>query len=129
MPSTTIRMPELGESVVEGTVGKWLVQVGQRVEKDQAVVEILTDKADSEVPAPEGGTVTQILVEEGAVVAVGDALCEVDTSAAAAEAGRPARVPASSAARSSATAAEPARASRAPSATSSAAAQPAASAP
>jgi 2-oxoglutarate dehydrogenase E2 component (dihydrolipoamide succinyltransferase) len=83
MSSTTIRMPALGESVVEGTVGKWLVQEGQRVEKDQAVVEILTDKADSEVPAPDAGTVTKILVHEGDVVAVGDALCEVDSSAAA----------------------------------------------
>ena len=48
---STIRMPQLGESVVEGTVGKWLVQEGQRIEKDQPVVEILTDKADSEVNA------------------------------------------------------------------------------
>jgi 2-oxoglutarate dehydrogenase E2 component (dihydrolipoamide succinyltransferase) len=83
MSSTTIRMPALGESVVEGTVGKWLVQEGQRVEKDQSVVEILTDKADSEVPAPDAGTVTKILVHEGDVVAVGDALCEVDSSAVA----------------------------------------------
>jgi 2-oxoglutarate dehydrogenase E2 component (dihydrolipoamide succinyltransferase) len=57
---STIRMPQLGESVVEGTIGKWLVQEGQRVEKDQPVVEILTDKADSEINAPEGGVVTKI---------------------------------------------------------------------
>ena len=50
--STTIRMPELGESVVEGTVGKWLVTEGDVVQKDQALVEILTDKADSEIPSP-----------------------------------------------------------------------------
>ena len=82
MASTTIRMPQLGESVVEGTVGKWLVQVGQRIERDQAVVEILTDKADSEVPSPEAGVVTKILVNEGDVIAVGEALCEVDTARA-----------------------------------------------
>ncbi|MGD8861465.1 MAG: dihydrolipoamide acetyltransferase family protein [Myxococcales bacterium] len=89
MPST-IKMPQLGESVVEGTVGKWLVQEGQRVERDQAVVEILTDKADSEVPAPEGGVVTRILVQEGDVVSVGDPLCEVDENASESVASAPA---------------------------------------
>ena len=79
--ANTVVMPQLGESVVEGTVGKWLVKVGERVDRDQAVVEILTDKADSEVPAPEAGVVTKILAEEGATVAVGDALCEVDPNA------------------------------------------------
>src|SRR5262245_10363733 len=94
MSSTTIRMPQLGESVVEGTVGKWLVREGQHVDKDQAVVEILTDKADSEVPSPESGTVTKLLVREGDVVAVGAALCEVEAGAAG-EVSRPARVPSS----------------------------------
>jgi len=79
----TIRMPQLGESVVEGTVGKWLVQVGDGVGKDQAVVEILTDKADSEVPAPSAGVLTKIHVQEGDIVAVGDALCELDEGATA----------------------------------------------
>lgn len=75
---STIRMPQLGESVVEGTVGKWLVHQGQRVDRDQAVVEILTDKADSEINAPEAGVITQILAPEGAVVRVGEGLCELD---------------------------------------------------
>lgn len=77
-------MPSLGESVVEGTVGKWLVTVGQRVDRDQAVVEILTDKADSEIPSPTAGVVTKLLVQEGDVIAVGAALCEVDAAAATA---------------------------------------------
>jgi 2-oxoglutarate dehydrogenase E2 component (dihydrolipoamide succinyltransferase) len=81
---STIRMPQLGESVVEGTIGKWLVQEGQRVEKDQPVVEILTDKADSEVNAPDAGVVTKIHAQEGALVTVGEALCDVDSSAQAA---------------------------------------------
>jgi 2-oxoglutarate dehydrogenase E2 component (dihydrolipoamide succinyltransferase) len=81
---STIRMPQLGESVVEGTVGKWLVQEGQRIEKDQPVVEILTDKADSEINASEAGVVTKIVALEGATVAVGDALAEVDAGAQAA---------------------------------------------
>lgn len=78
---STIRMPQLGESVVEGTIGKWLVQEGQRVEKDQPVVEILTDKADSEVNAPDAGVVTKIHAPEGALVSVGEALCDVDANA------------------------------------------------
>ncbi|HKP57256.1 MAG TPA: dihydrolipoamide acetyltransferase family protein [Polyangiales bacterium] len=80
---STIRMPQLGESVVEGTIGKWLVREGQSIDKDQPVVEILTDKADSEINASEAGVVTKILAPEGATVAVGDALCEVDASAQA----------------------------------------------
>lgn len=83
----TIRMPQLGESVVEGTIGKWLVQEGQRVEKDQPVVEILTDKADSEINAPEAGVVTKIHAQEGATIGVGEALLDVDASAQAAVSG------------------------------------------
>ncbi|MFI5306771.1 MAG: dihydrolipoamide acetyltransferase family protein [Polyangiales bacterium] len=89
MASTTIRMPSLGESVVEGTVGKWLAKVGQRVERDQPLVEILTDKADSELPAPEAGVLTKILAVEGDTVNVGGALCEIDAGAGA-SAARPA---------------------------------------
>ena len=74
-------MPELGESVVEGQVGRWLAQVGQRVDRDQPLVEILTDKADSELPAPAAGVVTKILAPEGTVVKVGAELCEIDSSA------------------------------------------------
>jgi 2-oxoglutarate dehydrogenase E2 component (dihydrolipoamide succinyltransferase) len=86
---STIRMPQLGESVVEGTIGKWLVQEGQRVEKDQPVVEILTDKADSEINSADAGVVTKIHAQEGAVVAVGDALCDVDANAQASTASTP----------------------------------------
>jgi 2-oxoglutarate dehydrogenase E2 component (dihydrolipoamide succinyltransferase) len=87
-------MPQLGESVVEGTIGKWLVQEGERVEKDQPVVEILTDKADSEINAPEAGVVTKIHAQEGAVIGVGAELCDIDVnaqSAAAAPAAQPAK--------------------------------------
>lgn len=86
-----VTMPQLGESVVEGTVGKWHVRIGDRVEKDQAVVELLTDKADSEVPSPVGGVVSAVLVAEGATVRVGEVLLEIDeggTSAVAVAAGR-----------------------------------------
>ncbi|MDH3482923.1 MAG: 2-oxo acid dehydrogenase subunit E2 [Myxococcales bacterium] len=76
-------MPQLGESVVEGTIGKWLVSVGDAVTKDQPIVEILTDKADSELPAPVAGVITNLLANEDDVIAVGDAICEIDESAQA----------------------------------------------
>ena len=85
MAATTITMPSLGESVSEGEVGKWLVTEGQRVEKDQPLVEIMTDKADSEIPATEAGVVTRIYATEGSTVSVGDKLCDIDPSGAAAE--------------------------------------------
>jgi 2-oxoglutarate dehydrogenase E2 component (dihydrolipoamide succinyltransferase) len=85
--TTTVAMPQLGESVVEGTIGKWLVQEGDRVERDQPVVEVLTDKADSEVPAPVAGVVVKLLVREDDVVRVGTGLCVIDE---AAQGGKPA---------------------------------------
>jgi 2-oxoglutarate dehydrogenase E2 component (dihydrolipoamide succinyltransferase) len=81
--ATQVTMPQLGESVVEGTIGKWLVSVGQSVAKDEPIVEILTDKADSEVPAPIAGVVTKLLASEDDIVAVGDPICEIDATATA----------------------------------------------
>ncbi|MEO8801454.1 MAG: biotin/lipoyl-containing protein, partial [Polyangiaceae bacterium] len=63
-------MPQLGESVSEGTISKWLVKEGDVVTKDQPIVEIGTDKADSELPAPVGGRIGSIAAHEGDVVAV-----------------------------------------------------------
>jgi 2-oxoglutarate dehydrogenase E2 component (dihydrolipoamide succinyltransferase) len=82
--TTTVAMPQLGESVVEGTIGKWLVQEGDHVQRDQPVVEILTDKADSEVPSPVAGVVLKLLAREDDVVRVGAGLCVIDESAQAA---------------------------------------------
>ncbi|MBW2160011.1 MAG: 2-oxo acid dehydrogenase subunit E2 [Deltaproteobacteria bacterium] len=81
--ATKVTMPQLGESVVEGTIGKWLVSVGQSVAKDEPIVEILTDKADSELPAPVAGVVTQLLAAEDDIIAVGDPICEIDENAQA----------------------------------------------
>ena len=81
--ATKVTMPQLGESVVEGTIGKWLVSVGQSVAKDEPLVEILTDKADSELPAPVAGIVTQLLAGEDDIIAVGDPICEIDENAQA----------------------------------------------
>jgi len=79
----TVELPALGESVVEGTITKWLVKEGDRVERDQPLVEVSTDKVDAEIPAPEAGVVERILVPEGETVAVGAALVTIATGAEA----------------------------------------------
>src|SRR5215216_2143028 len=61
-------MPQLGESVAEGTIGKWLKQPGDHVDKYEPLVEVITDKVNAEVPSPFEGTLKEILVEEGATV-------------------------------------------------------------
>ena len=69
--SIAVKLPALGESVVEGTVSRWLVQPGERVEIDQSICEVTTDKVDVEIPAPASGTIERILVAEGSAVDVG----------------------------------------------------------
>jgi len=83
MAVTTVELPSLGESVLEGVVGRWLVKVGERVEVDQPIVEITTDKVDSELPSPVAGVVHQLMVEEGATVPVGGGLLTIDPEGAA----------------------------------------------
>lgn len=78
-----VEMPALGESVTEGTVSRWLKTVGDRVEVDEPLLEVSTDKVDSEVPSPIAGVVTEILVQEDETVDVGTVLCRVGNSAAA----------------------------------------------
>ena len=79
--STTVQitMPEMGDSVTEGTVLEWHKQVGDRVELDETIVEVSTDKVDAEVPAPAAGVLTKIVAEVDQVVAVGAVLGEIDT--------------------------------------------------
>ncbi len=79
-----VTMPQLGESVSEGTLSKWRVKEGDRVEKDAPLVEIATDKADSELPSPVAGRVAKILVREGETVAVKTLLCQIDEGGSAA---------------------------------------------
>jgi len=71
-------MPQLGETVTEGTILRWLVQVGDEVKEDDPILEISTDKVDTEVPSPFTGQVTSLLVEEGETVEVGASLLELD---------------------------------------------------
>ena len=68
---TTVRMPALGESVTEGTVSRWLKAEGDRIERDEPLLEVSTDKVDTEIPSPVAGTVSKILVGEDETVAVG----------------------------------------------------------
>src|SRR2546429_9939769 len=76
-----VTLPEMGESVTEGTVAKWLKQPGDPVREGEALVEVTTDKVDAEVPAPATGTLTKILAEAGKTIAVGAALAEIAVGA------------------------------------------------
>jgi 2-oxoglutarate dehydrogenase E2 component (dihydrolipoamide succinyltransferase) len=84
--SVTVELPQLGESVLEGTVARWLVQEGEHVKRDQPLVEITTDKVDAEIPSPEEGVLEKILVAEGETVTVGAALARIGTGASAQDA-------------------------------------------
>ena len=90
-----VTMPQLGESVAEGTIGRWLKKPGDRVEKYEPIVEVVTDKVNAEVPSPFAGVLTAILAEEGATVPNNAEIAEIETTdgdvaAAAAQAAPPA---------------------------------------
>src|SRR5215468_9751646 len=76
-------MPQMGVSVSEGTITRWLKQEGEQIEADEPLLEISTDKVDTEVPSPASGTLTQILVQEGETVDVGTKLGQIGGSASA----------------------------------------------
>ena len=75
-----IELPHVGESIVEGTIGKWLKQPGDQVERYEPLVEVITDKVTMEVPSPVKGSLVKILAEEGEVVPMGAPLAEIETS-------------------------------------------------
>ena len=95
-----VQMPQLGESVAEGTIGKWLKQPGDHVDKYEPIVEVITDKVNAEVPSPFEGTLTEILVQEGETVpnnteiAVIEGVGESRGRASPTTQGRPAEAPA-----------------------------------
>ncbi len=103
-----IKVPALGESVTEATVGKWLKQAGEAVKIDEPLVELETDKVSVEVPAPSAGVLGEILVEAGATVAVGTVLGRIKEGAAAAAAPAQAAKPAAAAPAQTAAPAKPA---------------------
>ena len=79
MPQT-IELPQVGESVVEGTIGKWLKQPGDRVERYEPLVEVVTDKVTMEVPSPVDGSLVKILAQEGETIPMGAPIAEVETA-------------------------------------------------
>src|SRR5512142_3510725 len=75
-----VTMPQLGESVAEGTIGKWLKQPGDRVAKYEPLLEVITDKVNAEVPSPFEGVLKEILVEEGATVPNNAEIAVIETA-------------------------------------------------
>jgi 2-oxoisovalerate dehydrogenase E2 component (dihydrolipoyl transacylase) len=109
--ATTIKMPQLGESVTEGTIERWLVKEGDTVEQYDPLFEVVTDKVNAEVPAEIGGTIAKILVPDGETVAVGTAVAEIDADGAGtATDAAPAEQPAAAEAPASTPEPEPAQA-------------------
>lgn len=88
--ATEVKLPELGESVTEGTITRWLKAVGEDVAVDEPLLEISTDKVDTEIPSPVAGTLQEILVQEDETVAVGSALARIGSGAAAPAQAQPA---------------------------------------
>src|SRR5207249_2480026 len=113
-----IKMPQLGESVTEGTVEKWLKREGEFVKRDEPIVEVVTDKVNAEIPSPFEGTLVKIDAGEGQVVRVGAVIAQIETTAAAAAAApapaTPKAAPAPAAAPAAAPAPTAAPAQRAP---------------
>jgi pyruvate dehydrogenase E2 component (dihydrolipoamide acetyltransferase) len=120
--SESVSLPALGESVTEGTVTRWLKNVGDRVEVDEPLLEVSTDKVDTEIPSPVAGVIEAILVQEDETVEVGTALVTIGDGSGAG-AGAPAAAPEAAPAEAAAPPAEAAPAAPAP------AAEPAAPAP
>ncbi|WP_373496404.1 dihydrolipoamide acetyltransferase family protein [Aquiflexum sp.] len=79
MATVEMLMPKMGESIIEGTILTWLKKEGDKIEQDESVLEVATDKVDTEVPAIHGGTLKKILAKEGEVVAVGSAIALIET--------------------------------------------------
>ncbi len=80
---TDVVMPQMGESIVEGTLTKWLKKPGDSVERDEPLFEISTDKVDTEIPSPCAGVLSEVLVEEGATVAINTIVARIGDGTAA----------------------------------------------
>src|SRR5882724_4099877 len=82
--STDVVMPQMGESIAEGTITKWMKKVGERVERDEPLFEISTDKVDAEIPSPAAGTLTEIRFKEGDTVEINTTVAVLDGESAGA---------------------------------------------
>ena len=92
----TVTMPQLGESVTEGTIARWLKQPGDAIAKYESIAEVITDKVNAEIPAPADGVMSELIAPEGAVVPVGQPICSIETADAASAEAEPAGDSASS---------------------------------
>src|SRR5258708_12860051 len=81
--ATEVVMPQMGESIAEGTITKWLKNVGDHVERDEPLFEISTDKVDAEIPSPAAGTLTEVRYKEGDTVEVNTVVAVLDGNGAA----------------------------------------------
>src|SRR5437660_1888424 len=90
MARVDVLMPQMGESIAEGTLTKWLKKVGDTVKRDEPLFEISTDKVDAEIPAPASGTLLEILVEEGKTVVINTVVARLGEAGEAAGASAPA---------------------------------------
>ena len=90
MPTADVLMPQMGESITEGTITRWLKKVGERVGKDEPLFEISTDKVDAEIPSPAAGTVAKILVSEGQTVGVHTVVAQIEATGDSTAASAPA---------------------------------------
>jgi len=89
MAKIDVIMPQMGESIAEGTLSRWIKQVGDAVKRDEPIFEISTDKVDAEIPAPAAGVLAEILVKEGETVAVQTVVAKIETDATAAAGAAP----------------------------------------
>src|SRR5262249_51980555 len=78
---TDVVMPQMGESMVEGTLPRWLKKRGEHVERDEPLFEISTDKVDTEIPAPSAGVLSEVLVEEGTTVGINTIVARIQDGA------------------------------------------------
>src|SRR4026209_1442787 len=89
--STEVVMPQMGESIAEGTITKWLKKLGDRVERDEPLFKISTDKVDAEIPSPAAGTLTEVRYKEGDTVEVNTVVAVLAVDGASAAAAPPAK--------------------------------------
>src|SRR6188474_3055386 len=97
MAKIDVIMPQMGESIAEGTLSRWIKKVGDTVQRDEPIFEISTDKVDAEIPSPNAGVLAEILVQEGQTVAIQTVVARIETDASVG-ASAPAAAPAPAAA-------------------------------
>src|SRR6266550_8326522 len=88
--ATDVVMPQMGESIAEGTIVRWIKKPGEKVERVEPLLEISTDKVDAEIPAPASGTLTEIIAQEGQTVGVNTVVARIAAEGEAAGASAPA---------------------------------------